>query len=50
MATQQITVNNLSQAVEALQGTKISYSNIPIINPSLAPTTTSVSEGYGQLT
>ncbi|CAF4974115.1 unnamed protein product, partial [Rotaria sp. Silwood1] len=44
MATQKITVNNLSQAVEALQGTKISYSNIPLTNPSLPPTTTSVSE------
>ncbi|CAF5168122.1 unnamed protein product, partial [Rotaria sp. Silwood1] len=44
MATQQITVNNLSQAIEALQGTKISYSNIPVTNPCLARTTTSVSE------
>ncbi|CAF4765385.1 unnamed protein product, partial [Rotaria sp. Silwood2] len=44
MATQQITINNLSQAVEALQGTKISYPNIPVTNPSLAPTTASVSE------
>ncbi|CAF3056119.1 unnamed protein product [Rotaria sp. Silwood2] len=44
MATQKITINNLSQAVEALQGTKISYPNIPVTSPSLAPTTASVSE------
>ncbi|CAF4769355.1 unnamed protein product [Rotaria sp. Silwood2] len=44
MATQQITINNLSQAVEALQGTKISYPNIPVTSPSLAPPTASVSE------
>ncbi|CAF5117344.1 unnamed protein product, partial [Rotaria sp. Silwood1] len=44
MATQQITVNNLSQAIEALQGTKISYSNIPVTNPCLARTTTSFSD------
>ncbi|CAF0836911.1 unnamed protein product [Didymodactylos carnosus] len=44
VATQQITINNLSQAVEAIQGTKISCQNISVTKSSSAPTTASVSE------